>query len=588
MNVAWPPAYQQAAWAMGMGAPCSFATGVAPMAPHVGSDGAIAFGDACEGAIASVQQNWRHPCVGKQPDEITSFDTAGNCLWPSNFPAAFPPGVTSPHAWHGDVSESFATPEALAAASAWFTGTAASAMGLTAAACPIGSSVACEGVAALKSNPTASSAVGSGGARRANRRSRAAPIGSGATPVGGSPSMGPAQQPMREAAEARTGLAHAGTNSQKVDKSTQVETKECSTDTVSDKVVQPFEGVPALVVGPPPGLSAPPGLSPGTKAPRPVQLEQLLPPPAGGAPQPPTVVAAPPAPSHATEGTSGKASDPFPAGTTTVMLRNIPNRYTPEELLEEMLGHGFEGCFDFFYLPTDFGTKKNMGYGFLNLSTPALAESFRCTFDRRRLTRYVTQKVLEMSPAVTQGFQANVMKYLKHQAGRVQNPWFRPMIFVPEEGSGVQWCCFSLCEENLPDSVRRMLKDTFNGGSVCCSSSASSTQAPSPSRSPITAGEDLRGDESGNESEVGDTASPDADTAEAMQAAVSKFLRACGDGGVDGHEHSGGLTAVDAPIPSSTASTVAKAPSRRGRRGRGGHGQQAADQQAQRARCLPN
>jgi len=264
------------------------------------------------------------------------------------------------------------------------------------------------------------------------------------------------------------------------------------------------------------------------------------------------------------------------------MLRNIPNRYTPEELLEEMLSHGFEGCFDFFYLPTDFGTKKNMGYGFLNLNTPALAESFRRTFDRRRLTRYVTQKVLEMSPAVTQGFRANVVKYLKHQAGRVQNPWFRPMIFVPNEGTGVQWCCFSLCEEHLPDRVRRMITDTSTGGSGC-----SSIQAPSPSRSPMTVAEDLQGDESCKESEVGDAASSDADTAVAMQAAVSKFLRACGDGSNDGEEHNG-LTTVDAPIPSSAANTVPKVPSRRGRRGRGGNGQRNADQQAQRAQCMPN
>lgn len=549
-----------------------------------------------------MQQMWRHPYVGKQPDDISGFGTAGNCLWPSNFSAAFSPDVAIQRAWPGDVNENFTAQEAQAAASAWLAGTAASAMGPAALTCSMNSHVACEGTAALKSNPpfvtaspadaSRSKAAGNGGARRANRRPRAAPIGSGAapigsgsgtTPIGGSPSMGmwsaPAQQPTRVAAEARTGPMHVTINANKVDKSTQVEAKESSARADSDEARQPNECVPSPAVGPPPGLHAPPGLSQGTKPPRAVQLEQLLPLPRGSAPEPPTL-AVPLVPSLANDITAAKASAPLPPGTTTVMLRNIPNRYTPEELLEEMLSHGFEGCFDFFYLPTDFGTKKNMGYGFLNLRTPALAENFRRTFDRRRLTRYVTQKVLEMSPAVTQGFQANVMKYLKHQAGRVQNPWFRPMIFVPNEGSGVQWCCFSLCEEHLPDSVRRMIKDTSTGGSACSSSaSSSSTQAPSPSRSPIAVAEDLHGDESCNESEAGETASPDADTAVVMQAAVSKFLRACGDGSTDGEEHNG-LTTVDAPIASSAASTVPKVPSRRGRRGRGGHGQRTTDPQA--------
>jgi len=381
------------------------------------------------------------------------------------------------------------------------------------------------------------------------------------------------------------------TKANKVDKSTQVEAKESSIEADSDEVADPNKRILSPVVGLPPGLTAPPGLTQGSNLPRPVQLEQLLPPPAESAHEPPTLAAAPPTPmspalSRSTKETPGKASDPLPQGTTTVMLRNIPNRYTPEELLEEMLSNGFEGCFDFFYLPTDFGTKKNMGYGFLNLCTPALAESFRCKFDRRRLTRYVTQKVLEMSPAVTQGFQANVMKYLKHQAGRVQNPWFRPMIFdfVPHKGgTGVKWCCFSLSEEHLPDNVRRMIKDASMAGNVCnssTSSSSSSTQAPSPSRSPMAVVEDLRGDESCNESEVGDTASPDADTAVVMQAAVSKFLRACGDCG-DGEEHSGDAIykVTEQLAQGFAASTVPKASSRRGRRGRGGHGQSTAEAQ---------
>eukprot|EP00415_Alexandrium_ostenfeldii_P002726 UN2726 len=107
------------------------------------------------------------------------------------------------------------------------------------------------------------------------------------------------------------------------------------------------------------------------------------------------------------------------------MLRNIPNRYTVEELIAEMLAAGFEGGFDFFYLPIDFTTKRNRGYSFINFRTPAGAKRCVGAFHRQRLTRYAAQKILEVSPAITQGLDANVKQFVKKDSQRIQNPWFR-------------------------------------------------------------------------------------------------------------------------------------------------------------------
>lgn len=41
-------------------------------------------------------------------------------------------------------------------------------------------------------------------------------------------------------------------------------------------------------------------------------------------------------------------------GRTTLMLRNIPNKYTQDMILQEVESAGLELKYDFFYLPIDF------------------------------------------------------------------------------------------------------------------------------------------------------------------------------------------------------------------------------------------
>eukprot|EP00448_Togula_jolla_P003664 CAMPEP_0170620446 /NCGR_PEP_ID=MMETSP0224-20130122/28061_1 /TAXON_ID=285029 /ORGANISM="Togula jolla, Strain CCCM 725" /LENGTH=218 /DNA_ID=CAMNT_0010946617 /DNA_START=272 /DNA_END=928 /DNA_ORIENTATION=+ len=114
---------------------------------------------------------------------------------------------------------------------------------------------------------------------------------------------------------------------------------------------------------------------------------------------------------------------------TTVMLRNIPNRYTVEELLTEVRAYNFEGLFDFVYLPFDFQQKKNKGYAFINFNSPSTRARFVAVFDKGGLTRYATRKVLELAPAFTQGCKENMRKYSTKDGSRSTNKWFRPMVF---------------------------------------------------------------------------------------------------------------------------------------------------------------
>merc|ERR1712023_628355 len=66
---------------------------------------------------------------------------------------------------------------------------------------------------------------------------------------------------------------------------------------------------------------------------------------------------------------------------TTIMVRNIPNKYSRQMLLDEVnLNH--EGTYDFFYLPIDFKNRCNVGYCFINfLDTkyiPPFVKEFNC------------------------------------------------------------------------------------------------------------------------------------------------------------------------------------------------------------------
>eukprot|EP00249_Psilotum_nudum_P023302 c28822_g2_i4 orf=1188-3749(-) len=54
---------------------------------------------------------------------------------------------------------------------------------------------------------------------------------------------------------------------------------------------------------------------------------------------------------------------------TTLMIKNIPNKYNSTMLLAA-IDENHRGTYDFFYLPIDFKNKCNVGYAFINLTSP--------------------------------------------------------------------------------------------------------------------------------------------------------------------------------------------------------------------------
>lgn len=125
-------------------------------------------------------------------------------------------------------------------------------------------------------------------------------------------------------------------------------------------------------------------------------------------------------------------------GYTTVMLRNIPNRYSRDMLIDR-LNEGYKGQYDFVYLPIDFNSKCNVGYAFINFRLPAMAQKFMQEFHGVRaklcLPGFSSKKICEVSYATVQGREANMENFRdeKFIEKLKERPEWHPLFF---DGSG--------------------------------------------------------------------------------------------------------------------------------------------------------
>jgi len=113
----------------------------------------------------------------------------------------------------------------------------------------------------------------------------------------------------------------------------------------------------------------------------------------------------------------------------TVMMRNLPNRFSQLMLLLELSSAAFHETFDFLYLPIDPNTWLNKGYAFINFSDPAHAWCFKQCYDGKQMG----QKSVLVSPADLQGFEANYSHYFRLRCSR-GHPACRPL-FLPSRNA---------------------------------------------------------------------------------------------------------------------------------------------------------
>jgi len=111
---------------------------------------------------------------------------------------------------------------------------------------------------------------------------------------------------------------------------------------------------------------------------------------------------------------------------TTIVVRNIPARYTQERLLEVWEP---DGSYDFFYLPYCVKQKRGSGYVFLNFCSHQAARYFWQRVQGTRLPGCEHLKNLDVAVADIQGLENNLRYWGSHKLSRISNSSFLPMVF---------------------------------------------------------------------------------------------------------------------------------------------------------------
>mmetsp|Transcript_21159 Transcript_21159/g.46476 ORF Transcript_21159/g.46476 Transcript_21159/m.46476 type:complete len:334 (+) Transcript_21159:74-1075(+) len=163
------------------------------------------------------------------------------------------------------------------------------------------------------------------------------------------------------------------------------------------------------------------------------------------------------------------------AGNTTIMVRNVPNKYTQRMLLKVWKGMGFARAIDLFFLPVDLRDKANLGYCFVNFVSEEQARLFCEKVDGMKLSIFRSWKILETAEARVQGFAAALHNFRNSSAVACRvAPEFRPVIFDPETGSEVPF----------PESRKSATASTRAAPPASPSAAVAAAPAPAPRKQP--------------------------------------------------------------------------------------------------------
>ncbi|GFZ21196.1 terminal EAR1-like 1 [Actinidia rufa] len=131
---------------------------------------------------------------------------------------------------------------------------------------------------------------------------------------------------------------------------------------------------------------------------------------------------------------------------TTVMIKNIPNKYSQKLLLNMLDNHCIHcneqiadgggrdeqplSAYDFVYLPIDFINKCNVGYGFVNMTSPQATWRLYKAFHHQNWEVFNSKKICEVTYARLQGVEA-LKEHFKNSKFPCEVEEYLPVVFSP-------------------------------------------------------------------------------------------------------------------------------------------------------------
>ncbi|KAK9271626.1 hypothetical protein L1049_001989 [Liquidambar formosana] len=127
---------------------------------------------------------------------------------------------------------------------------------------------------------------------------------------------------------------------------------------------------------------------------------------------------------------------------TTVMIKNIPNKYSLKLFLNMLDNHCIHcngqiagndqplSSYDFVYLPIDFNNKCNVGYGFVNLTSPQATWRLYKALHSRQWEVFNSRKICEVTYARLQGLEA-LKQHFKNSKFACEKDDYLPVMFSP-------------------------------------------------------------------------------------------------------------------------------------------------------------
>jgi hypothetical protein len=120
---------------------------------------------------------------------------------------------------------------------------------------------------------------------------------------------------------------------------------------------------------------------------------------------------------------------------TTLMIKNVPNKYSQATMLEVLHEAGFAGTFDFFYLPVDFRNRCGLGYAFVNMLSSGAAARLHRAFHATRWDEHNSRKVCEVRYARVQGRDA-LVEHFRASKFPSDDPAFQPLVYETADEGG--------------------------------------------------------------------------------------------------------------------------------------------------------